>query len=256
MRVEGAHLLRAARRHLGERYQLGVLVPKDNANWRGPWDCAEFASWCVYQVASTLYGCANPAGDPASEEAYTGYWERDARSRARRISVEEAAVTPGALILRVPGGPAAVGHIVFSMGDTTTIEAHSSQRGVIQARVAGRRWDMGILIPEVRYTPADEAEPVPSPKVVVIRLTAPPMRGPAVRAIQRALAGAGVHPGPIDGRFGAQTQAAVVAFQLARRLVPDGEVGPQTARALGVELDPAGGGRPAGRGKARPPRSA
>ena len=57
-----------------------------------------------------------------------------------------------------------------------------------------------------------------------------------VRAVQRALKRAGFSPGRIDGFYGLQTIAAVNAFQLSNGLVSDGEVGPQTARALGIAL--------------------
>jgi peptidoglycan hydrolase-like protein with peptidoglycan-binding domain len=57
-----------------------------------------------------------------------------------------------------------------------------------------------------------------------------------VRAIQFALATAAFDPGPIDGDFGPNTTAAVAAFQTVNGLISDGEVGPQTAGALGVEI--------------------
>jgi peptidoglycan hydrolase-like protein with peptidoglycan-binding domain len=53
-------------------------------------------------------------------------------------------------------------------------------------------------------------------------------RGSAVRELQSALRGAGLDPGAIDGIFGRQTEAAVRAFQSARRLSVDGIVGPRT----------------------------
>ena len=71
---------------------------------------------------------------------------------------------------------------------------------------------------------------------VTLRLADPLMRGTLVRAVQRALKRAGFSPGRIDGFYGLQTIAAVNAFQLSNGLVSDGEVGPQTARALGIAL--------------------
>ena len=56
----GSDLLKKAATHVGEQYLLGVVVPKDNAQWKGPWDCAEFASWCVFQAAGRLYEVVRP----------------------------------------------------------------------------------------------------------------------------------------------------------------------------------------------------
>ncbi len=42
--MTGADVLDKAAQHLSEKYVFGVLVPTNNPNWRGPWDCAEFAS--------------------------------------------------------------------------------------------------------------------------------------------------------------------------------------------------------------------
>jgi murein L,D-transpeptidase YcbB/YkuD len=53
-----------------------------------------------------------------------------------------------------------------------------------------------------------------------------------VKELQQALAAAGYDPGPADGTFGQGTEKAVVAFQQAKGLSPDGVVGPETASAL------------------------
>ena len=54
----------------------------------------------------------------------------------------------------------------------------------------------------------------------------------AVRRLQRGLRRAGYSPGPIDGRYGPLTAAAVERFQAVHRLRVDGIVGPQTRQAL------------------------
>ena len=57
-----------------------------------------------------------------------------------------------------------------------------------------------------------------------------------VRELQQALITAGYDPGPADGTYGSQTEAAVVAFQQANGLSVDGRVGPETASALNAAL--------------------
>jgi peptidoglycan hydrolase-like protein with peptidoglycan-binding domain len=51
---------------------------------------------------------------------------------------------------------------------------------------------------------------------------------PAVGDLQGALKALGYNPGPIDGVFGAATEAAVKAFQQARGITADGIVGKVT----------------------------
>jgi murein DD-endopeptidase MepM/ murein hydrolase activator NlpD len=65
-----------------------------------------------------------------------------------------------------------------------------------------------------------------------------------VAALQVALRAANAYGGPIDGRRGAETAAAVLAFQERAGLVPDGIVGPLTKRALGPLGRPDLGARP------------
>jgi peptidoglycan hydrolase-like protein with peptidoglycan-binding domain len=57
-------------------------------------------------------------------------------------------------------------------------------------------------------------------------------RGEAVRQLQVALQETGHNPGAIDGVFGAQTEAAVKAFQRDRGISADGVVGPITWRNI------------------------
>jgi len=230
----GEEIVQIAETRVGEQYILGAKVPKDNPNWKGPWDCAEFASWCVFQASKKLYGCDNDAGNPSTADAYTGYWARDADSSGSRISIAEAARTPGAMVLRIAQGKL-TGHIVISDGKGGTIEAHSSAKGVIKSTLSNRRWDTGVLVPWIAY---DQKSPAPlmPPSIPVYRVTSPLMHGDKIKKLQESLEKQGYDPGGCDGIYGSQTAAAVHAFQLAKGLVPDGEVGPATAGALGVEL--------------------
>jgi putative peptidoglycan binding protein len=228
----GKELLTLARKHVGESYVLGALAPKDNAGHKGPWDCAEFASWLVFQVSAQLYGCADNTARPAAADAFTGFWARDAAALGRKISVDEAAATAGALVLRAPGSAGIkIGHIAVSDGAGGTVEAHSTKRGVIASTLAGRVWDTGVLVPWMVYS-AGSPVPLAPPPATVLRLTDPPMKGSEVKEIQRLLKAAGFAPGPLDGVYGEQTVAAVQAFQIAKGLLPDGEAGPATKKAL------------------------
>jgi hypothetical protein len=231
--LTGDKILQVAAQHLGEKYVLGVFVPKDNPNWKGPWDCAEFVSWSVFQATSTLYGCDKDNSDPATADAYTGYWNRDSLNLGRIISLDEAARTPGAAVLRFPK-VAAAGHIVISDGLGGTVEAHSPGDGVIRSKLAERRWDTAILVPGVTYN-AGSPIPLALPPVTICRLTQPIMTGEKVKEIQQALIAKGFDPGTPDGEFGPHTNAAVVAFQLSQGMIPDGEVGRQTAKVLGID---------------------
>ncbi len=71
--------------------------------------------------------------------------------------------------------------------------------------------------------------------------------GPQVEELQQMLKAAGFDPGPLDGKFGPQTRAAVLAFQQAKSIQVDGVVGPQTRAALlGLPPVPPGGVEPSG----------
>src|SRR6185312_1409304 len=54
----------------------------------------------------------------------------------------------------------------------------------------------------------------------------------AVRSLQSKLTTSGFTPGPVDGRFGPMTKAAVERFQQADGLAVDGIVGPHTRHGL------------------------
>jgi cell wall-associated NlpC family hydrolase len=57
-------------------------------------------------------------------------------------------------------------------------------------------------------------------------------RGSDVTRLQQRLQAAGFSPGKVDGVFGKQTRAAVLAFQRAKGLGRDGVVGPNTSQRL------------------------
>lgn len=76
-------------------------------------------------------------------------------------------------------------------------------------------------------------------------------RGDDVSLMQRRLSNWGFYDGPISGIFGAQTHDAVVRFQRANGLDPDGIVGPITRAAIGLPTRAGGTTSPASRGVSR-----
>ncbi|MDB5022382.1 MAG: hypothetical protein JWP78_137 [Mucilaginibacter sp.] len=230
--MTGDEIVSLGDKHLGEPYVLGTLVPKDDADYKGPWDCAEFVSWLYYQTFGKLYGCANNHGNPHTADAYSDYWGRDANKLGHIITIEEAKSTPGAVILRLAGN-GEIGHIVVSDGNGGTVEAHGKEDGIINSVVDGRRWDMGILVPGVTYHPSPTL-PFTPPSIVIHRLTSPYMVSPEVGKIQTELTRRGFDTGGIDNVFGEQTYQAVKLFQDSVGLNPDGEVSALTAAALDI----------------------
>jgi len=225
----GDAILTLALQHQGEQYTLGARAPMSNTSWKGPWDCAEFVSWCVYQASGILFG-VEPRHDPVRADAYTGFWADQARAANALIPVEQAAGIAGAAVLRIPQS-GKIGHIAFSDGQGGSVEAHSSAKGVCRHTLSGRRWDVGILVPGVRYF-ASETTVAVKPPGAVLRLTEPMTRGDLVKAVQACLNKLGYAAGAEDGVFGPQTEWAVRAFQNDAGLVPDGEVGTATLAAL------------------------
>lgn len=230
----GKQLLKLAETRIGEKY-VNVLVPKDNPNWHGPWDCAEFASWAVFQKVGKLYGCTNNNGNPATIEAYSGAWVRDAKNGTLIKTDKDAANnTAGVILIRKPPIPGKMGHIAISDGEGGTVEAAGKGLDVRRGKVEGRLWHFYAMIPELTYSSSGITVPSkPLPYMLILK--EPNVSGALVRKVQRALKQAGFDPGKIDGAYGPHTIAAVLAFQTLNRLVEDGIVGPLTAKKLGVE---------------------
>lgn len=220
---------------MGCSYVLGRVVPKADKDYKGAFDCAELASWSVYQVGGILYGCANNKGKPNTADAFTGFWSRDAHALGIIIPIDQAKSTEGAFLLRV-AADGSVGHIVCCDGLGGTAEAHSTKKGCINSVVDGRRWDYGILIPGFTYKQNIKTPVIKKPAIKVYRWTNPVMVDPIVGVIQDKLIALGYVAGKKDNVFGEQTYKAVKKFQVDRGLNPDGEVGKETFAELGIKV--------------------
>jgi hypothetical protein len=78
-------------------------------------------------------------------------------------------------------------------------------------------------------TTTQSSTPVPAVPASTVKLGD---RGNQVKELQRALKTLGFTVGTIDGVFGQSTQQALIAFQTAHQLSPDGVLGPATRAAL------------------------
>ena len=227
----GAAILAIAKRHVDRNQKYGPHPPDySDPDWKGEFDCAEFASYCAYRAYGILFA-TRPKGQVKNAESYTGYWKEDVAANNAAIPWQEALGTPGAFVLRYPPGPGLMGHIGICLGDGDAIyEAHSTARGVIRGTASGRRWDIGVRLPGVAY----DGLAVPMDNLLVYRLFDPPRAyDVVVERLQEALRAKGfLAEGDINGIYDRATYDAVVAFQEGQGLLADGEVGRDTGSLL------------------------
>lgn len=132
----------------------------------------------------------------------------------------------------------------------TGVAPHYDHLHIELTRNAGEKLNLATLYSVLGSSKAPEVQPAPAPlpaPAPVPTPSAPPFsptaacsrqvlrlssRGPCVRSLQRRLNVLGFNSGAPDGIFGNKTDAAVRAFQVSKRLVVDGIVGPKTWQAL------------------------
>lgn len=122
----------------GHPYVYGAEVSLTDAA-PGAFDCSELTQW-----AAARSGVYLPDG--------SGPQYAFCKSKGTLISIEEAAVTRGALLFRGPGGSE---HVAVSLGDgKSTIEARGKAYGVTNAPVTGRAWTAAARVPDLVYNTA------------------------------------------------------------------------------------------------------
>lgn len=123
------------------------------------------------------------------------------------------------------------GPITDFFGELTEQGVIECQRrfGLVQDGIAGP----ATLAAISRGGIGGPADPVPSDGTLRLNSS-----GQAVANVQSRLAQLRYYNGTVDGFFGPQTQAAVIQFQRDRGLVPDGVVGSEVYRALGLASVP------------------
>ncbi len=144
------------------------------------------------------------------------------------------------------------GSITGSYGDLTYEAVRLFQRanGLSGDGIAGPRTlaaIAGALGKETVTPPASGTVTVPTPAPQLPNLASidrlniewtlrRSSRNGHVTRLQRALTALGYFSGKVDGAFGAQTEQAVIAYQTAKGLKPDGIAGRATLRAINADL--------------------
>lgn len=139
--------------------------------------------------------------------------------------------------------PGTMGHTGIALGDGTIVHASGHDTGVVRTAISAGRWTH-YAIPKGMDAVVDGETDAPSEGALgtggnssgteqrdTIRKGA---KGPTVVEAQGLLlrAGYSLPKHGADGSFGAETEAAVKAFQQAHGLTADGIVGPKTWAAL------------------------
>ena len=93
--------------------------------------------------------------------------------------------------------------------------------------------------PDASTASPSQGNPTPTDSTALLRLGS---TGTAVSDLQARLTNLGFYQGAITGSYDTPTEAAVIAFQRSRNLIPDGIAGAQVATALGISAPTAGTG--------------
>lgn len=209
--------------------KYGVWYGVDPAYW-----CAMFMSWVWWGIGLRFSGAQSSKGWASAELMRQWFIRRGRITRSPR---------PGDVVfIHVPGGHAGANHVGFFMSKTSTSvtsldgnTSSASSRNGDSVAVRTRPIDQVLGYGRPPYVAAVSTTTVKPPTwwTRTQTLTSPYMKGTDVAAAGKRLTANGHPTGlPVDV-FGPQMDAAVRAFQKAKGLVVDGDIGPATATKLG-----------------------
>lgn len=185
-------------------------------------DCSGLFTWAFKQLGGYMYHGSNTM--------YLSYCvSKGELTKGKRTDGNE--LKPGTAVFIWKEDDKKWGHVGLYIGNGEVIEAASTQKGVIKSKVTDSKWNGWGELKGVDYGEA----PIPDPDYrPTLRRYA---KGEWVKEMQAELLRRGYDLGKwgVDGSFGAQTEAALKAFQKDNGLVADGICGEKSWAALLTE---------------------
>jgi len=116
-------------------------------------------------------------------------------------------------------------------GCVTTGKRQEGESQQLQSRISDLETELESKNREIAELERALSEQ-PSPVIVREAPVSAPKKHLTDKEVQTALKKAGFYAGPIDGKIGKKTKAAIAAFQKARGLTADGVIGRKTRAEL------------------------
>ena len=135
------------------------------------------------------------------------------------------------------------GHAGYYAGNGYAIEWKGFSYGCVKTKVAGRGWTHWYKLPFIDYGDCNVTVPAPVENTVSYvlgdQLLQKGCKGTDVTALQETLLklGYALPKYGADGKYGVETESAVLAFQKATTLTQDGKYGSQSNSALMTALE-------------------
>lgn len=171
-------------------------------------DCRGLTRWVLKEA-----GVISLTGQGADSQ-----W-RTSSNWGAKGTIDKMPDLAGLVLFRSDNGR--MGHTGIYIGENSCIHAKGHTSGVVMSGMAGIRWTHWAC-PKGLYDIGEEQD-------MTMKRGA---RGEDVKALQTMLARIGRDVGAIDGIYGAKTEDAVIAFQRANGLNPDGIAGNKTMDKL------------------------
>ncbi len=209
-----------AKGHLGCKYVYGAIgkaqngEDSDQINLTRIFDCRGFTYWLLKQVGITI----------STTGATTQYNTKSDWIEQGKISEMPNVVCP---VFRYRASDGKMAHTGMHIGNGVIIHC-TENGGVKYSSVSNTDWTH-YAVPKGLYT---EEALRQAGRVTLMETIRIGSRGDAVKKLQTWLNKLGYNTGTPDGKFGAMTKVAVMAFQTDNNLLVDGVVGTQTWATL------------------------